>query len=78
MFRRRENRRTKIIVCRDWARETFKNTVTTNPFKQLQLKQLEQKILKIKRYRTIFRNVPAVFKTQRGKIGGLYEGVYKK
>lgn len=39
----------KIIVCRDWARETFKNTVTTNPFKQLQLKQLEQKILKNKK-----------------------------
>lgn len=35
-------------------------------------------MLKIKRYGTIFRDVPAVFKTQRGKIGGLYEGVYKK
>ncbi len=39
----------KIIVCRDWARETFKNTMTTNPFKQLQLKQLEQKMLKNKK-----------------------------
>lgn len=39
----------KIIVCRDWARETFKNTMVTNPFKQLQLKQLEQKILKNKK-----------------------------
>jgi len=39
----------KIIVCRDWARETFKNTVASNPFKQLQLKQLEQKILKNKK-----------------------------
>ena len=39
----------KIIVCRDWARETFKNTMATNPFKQLQLKQLEQKMLKNKK-----------------------------
>ena len=39
----------KHIVCRDWAREMFKNTVVTDPFKQLRLKQLEQKILKNKK-----------------------------